>query len=92
MAWGGDNSRKDGKVMGLSIDTTRSYPLADSSSYAAPEPTKEQKLAALLWKSYGMDAYRHAAHMCAKEQYKKIGYSCDKVVEALDVLAERRAK
>jgi hypothetical protein len=73
--------------MGLSIDTTRSYPIVDSSSNIVPEPTREQKLATLLWKMYGMDAYRHAAHMCAQEQYKKIGYSCARVVDALDVLA-----
>jgi hypothetical protein len=79
--------------MGLSIDTTaRRCPVTDSAGNPKPELTREQVLAALLWKNYGMDAYRHAAHMCAKEQYKKIGYSCDKVVEALDVLSHKRAK
>ena len=78
--------------MGLSIDTTRSWPVTDSAGNPKPELTREQVLAALLWKNYGMDAYRHAAHMCAKEQYKNIGYSCAEVVDALDVLAQRRAK
>jgi hypothetical protein len=76
--------------MGISIAATaRRYPVAESTK---PESTREDKLAALLWKMYGMDSYRHAAHMCAKEQYKKIGYSCDKVIEALDLLAQKRAK
>jgi len=78
--------------MGLLIDTTaRQYLVTDSVGNPKPELTREQILAALLWKNYGMDAYRHASHMCAKELYKKIGYSSDKVVEALDALAQKRS-
>jgi hypothetical protein len=75
--------------MGMEIDSSKfQYPVNDSFGKPEPEPSKEQKLALLLLKKYGRDAFRHAANMCAHERYKKNGINCDKVVDALNELVK----